>query len=148
MLAESGIIPTNVVSDLVEKQKKHENIIDIAVYAMLSDGIIQEQEVELLNQLSMALIGAPIEKPIETPSKSIKSICEETKDAIDKKTLIETAIRVVCIDGKLKDSERDFINLLNTLLDINCDLSNTIINFAERLSDLNSVWSDIEFNVN
>ena len=148
MLAESGVISTNVVSDLIHKQKKHENIVDIAVYAMLSDGIIQEQEIELLNQLSMALLGVPVDEPIQTPSKSIQAICEETKDAIDKKTLVETAIRVVCIDGKLEDSERDFINQLNSLLGLDSNISKMILEYTEKLTDLNSTWSRLEFDAN
>lgn len=148
MLAESGVIPTNVVSDIINKQKKHENIVDIATYAMLSDGAIQEQEVELLNQLSMALLGVPVSEPIVTPTKSVKTICEETKDAIDKKTLIETAIRVVSIDGKFEESEREFINQLNSFLGISSDLSHTIIDYAEKLSGLNSIWYGIDFDVN
>lgn len=146
MSAESGEIPTQVVSDLVQKQKLHENIIDIAIYAILSDGVIQEQEIELLNQLSMAFFGVPVNEPIETPSKSLETICEETKEAIDKKAIIETAVRVVCIDGKLEETEREFICKLNSLLGIQCEQSKNIIDYAEKLTNLNKDWSSMDFD--
>ena len=112
----------------------------------MSDGVIQEQEIELLNQLSMAFFGVPVNEPIETPSKSLETICEETKEAIDKKAIIETAVRVVCIDGKLEETEREFICKLNSLLGIQCEQSKNIIDYAEKLTNLNKDWSSMDFD--
>lgn len=148
MLAENGIMPTDVVDNLVHKQKLNENIIDIAIYAMLCDGVIHEKEKELLDQLSMALLGVPLSEPIESPQKTVEEICNETKNIGDKKVLLETAIRVVCIDGFLDETEKEFINQLIELFGINSDVRDKVFAYVSKLTALNKDWGNILFSEN
>lgn len=144
MLAENGTIPNNVVENLVQKQKLNENIVDIAIYAMFSDGVVHEKEKELLNELSMALLSVPLTEPITTPERTIEDICCNTTDTLEKKTLLETAIRVVCIDGVLDDKEVDFLNQLMTLMEVGEDINKKILEYCTELTKLNNYWGAIE----
>ena len=130
----------------IYKQKLNENIIDIAIYAMLCDGVIHEKEKDLLDQLSMALLGVPLSEPIESPQKTVEEICNETKNIGDKKVLLETAIRVVCIDGFLDKTEKEFINQLIELFGINSDVRDKVFAYVSKLTALNKDWGNILFS--
>lgn len=140
MIAEKGVVPTEDITAIVKKQKTNENIVDIAIHAMFSDGILHDKEKELLNELSLALLGSPLEDPIQIPQKTIEQICAECKDDITKKSLIETVVRVVAIDGIIEENEKKFVSHVAQLLDINDNSIEKLNQYCCHLAELNREW--------
>lgn len=146
MLGEEGFIPVNEVEDIIAKQKKNENLVDLAIYAMYSDGLLHESEIQLIKEYSNALLGSPVEEPIELPSKSIQNICMDAINNNYTNEALDVVLRVIAADGYFDDRESQFISDVVSFLKLNASIKN-IIEYGKHLSEVNNQWIKLSKNL-
>lgn len=143
MEAELGIIPNDVADNLLTKQKKNEHIVDMAIYAMYSDGELQEEEQEVINELSKGLLGTNIEHPILLPEISLQEICSDSVKNDWVKEILDIAIRVVASDCKIDECEKAFLIQIMEYLNIPNEMQISTLNYAQSLAEINTLWKEI-----
>ncbi len=143
MLAEQGFIPNEVVDNLLSTQKKNEHIVDMAIYAMYSDGELQEEEQAVLNELSKGLLGTPIETPIKLPEISLQEICSDSVKNHWEKEILDVAIRIIASDCKIDECENAFLSQVMGYLNISEEMQASTLNYVQSLADTNILWKEI-----
>ncbi|MCM1501313.1 MAG: AAA family ATPase [Bacteroidales bacterium] len=146
MLGEEGFIPVEDVEEVIAKQKKNENLVDLAIYGMYSDGVLHETEIELIKEYSKALLGSSIEEPIELPSKSIQNICMDAINNNYANEALDVALRVIAADGNFEDGERKFITEIVDLLKFDAAVDD-IIEYGKHLTKVNNHWISLSQNL-
>lgn len=146
MLGEEGFIPAESVEDIIAKQKKNENLVDLAIYGMYSDGVLHESEIQLIKEYSNALLGVPVDEPIELPEKSIQNICKEAIKYHYAEEALDVVLRVVAADGNFADGENEFISQVASLLKYD-DSVDKIIDYGRRLTEINNQWIALSQNL-
>lgn len=145
MDAAAGIIPTEEVEGLLTRQKKKENLVDLAIYGMHSDGVLHEKEVTLIKDYARTLLGADLEAPIDLPTKPLQEICKEAQEGGYAAEALDAALRVVAIDGELAEGELHFINEIIPTLGFESSRKE-IIDYAGHLTGLNKEWNKLNIN--
>lgn len=143
MSAAEGNIPTEIVEDLVHRQKINENIIDIAIYSLYTDGILKNSERVLINELSRTLLGVTYDSEIPLPTRSIEEICKEVVQQGISKDILDTSIKVLTVDGHLDILEIDFLTKLIKDLEYPESIIDTIIDYSKRSAELNRTWNEL-----
>ena len=143
MDAENGIIPADEANEILQNQKRNENIVDIAIYAMYSDGVLEDSEKNIIRELSKALLGVAEEEPFEVPQKPLVEICNEAVHGGYVKDILDTAIRVIVVDGIFAETEKEFIITLLSLLKLNID-QEKLFDYCQNLSDNYKYWNSID----
>lgn len=146
MLGEEGFIPVEDVEEVIAKQKKNENLVDLAIYGMYSDGVLHDTEIELIKEYSKALLGSSIEEPIELPSKSIQNICIDAINNNYANEALDVALRVIAADGNFEDGERKFITEIVDLLKFDAAVDD-IIEYGKHLTEVNNHWISLSQNL-
>lgn len=142
MNAENGIIPNDVTEELLKNQRRNENLVDIAIYAMHSDGILKESEKLIIRELSKALMGVE-DNSYAIPEKSLSVICEEAKQGGYAKDLLDTAIRVIAVDGIFTPTEKDFIQTVLSIMNIETD-TDSLFKYCQDMANSYNYWSNVE----
>lgn len=146
MLGEEGFIPVENVEEIIAKQKKNENLVDLAIYGMYSDGVLHESEIELIKEYSKALLGSSMEDPIDLPSKSIQNICIDAINNNYANEALDVALRVIAADGNFEDGERKFIAEIASLLKFDNSIDE-IIEYGKHLTEVNNHWISLSQNL-
>ena len=71
---------------------------------------------------------------------TLSDICDNIIEINQKRTLIDTAIRVVSIDGELSDNERVFIGKLSDLLGFSEGAKLKFYSYAESMANAYLHW--------
>lgn len=148
MVAEQGIISNEIVDELLTNQKKNEHLIDIAIYAMYSDGDLQEEELIVLNELSKGLLGVALESPIQLPEMSLEDICLDAVINHWEKEMLDIVIRIISSDCRIDESEKVFLNQIMGYLNVSNDMQVCMLNYAQSLANTNILWKEIWNNYN
>lgn len=139
MLGEKGIIPIDEVEDVIANQKKNENLVDLAIYCMYSDGVLHSSEIQLIKEYSKALLGASVNEPIDLPNKSLQNICIDAVNHNYAEEALDVALRVIASDGDFAAEESNFIIKLAKLLKFDASIEN-IIEYGKHLTEVNRQW--------
>jgi len=139
MLGEEGVIPIEEVENVIANQKKNENLVDLAIYSMYSDGVLHSSEIQLIKEYSKALLGASVNEPIELPSKSLQNICIDAVNHNYAEEALDVALRVIAADGDFADGESHFITELAKLLKFDTSIEK-IIEYGKHLTEVNRQW--------
>lgn len=125
-------------------EKFYKKLIDVMVFTALSDGIICEEELEVIK---MTIKAFDIEYSLQIDS-SLKSIDEIfCYDFIDEERLvfIDFIIHVIAADGEFNEKEREFINKVFQKFNISKEkIKNDIIRIIEIRSNLEKEWNLIK----
>lgn len=143
MSAAEGNIPTDVVEDLILRQKINENIIDVAIYSLYADGVLKDSERVLLNELSRALLGMTYDEVIPLPERSLEEICKDVIEQGVSKDILDTAIKVLSVDGEVDNTEVDFLKRLTRNLNYPESVIDSIIEYCKRTAELNMTWKEL-----
>lgn len=141
MNAENGILPNDITEELLQNQKRNENLIDIALYAMHSDGILNESEKTIIREFSKTLLGIE-ENSFALPEKGLSVICEEAKQGGYAKDLLDTAIRVIAVDGIFTPTEKDFIQSILSAMNTEID-TDDFFEYCQNMANSYKYWSNV-----
>ena len=138
-------IPADEVDNFTQKLKFKKKMFDVAKHALCADGNIDDREKTLLNELSQMLFGYEFNSDDITPTISLEKICEELSTE-QKNQVIDTAIRVVTIDGEFSQNEREFITKLCNLLNFDEHRTNRLLNYSESMAKSYLLWIESQNN--
>lgn len=135
-------IPVEEVQRFEDELRFKQMQLEIAKHAALvDDSILDDRELELLDELSNSLINRPIDKDNLTPEKSLVEICASASSDKDKYVLLDTAIRVMAINGSYSENEKVFLQKVAQLL--GCEtLYGAFNDYAESVAASSRKWID------
>lgn len=143
MEAEQGFIPNDIVDNILITQKKNEHIVDMAIYAMYSDGELQEEEKSVLMELSKGLLGTAIEMPIQLPEASLQELCLDSVKNHWEKEMLDVAIRIVASNCIINECEKVFLTKIMEYLNISDEMQVSMLNYVQSLANTNILWKEI-----
>lgn len=112
----NSTIPLDELQSFMDKKRFSQKQFEIAKHAVLVDEGIDDREYLLLQELSKQLMNVELKDRNITPEMTLIEICDGINEVEKKRILIDTAIRVVSIDGEFSDNEKIFIGKLCQLL--------------------------------
>lgn len=133
-------IPLDDVNSFLESKKFKTKQFELAKQAVLVDGPnIDEREIELINDLSLSLKGVSAQDEDVKCEMTLEEICRNV-DESQKKILIDTAVRVVTIDGDFSEDEHSFMLKLCALLGYSSEYTDAIMAYAESMAKSYLMW--------
>lgn len=127
-------IPTDLVENLLDEKKFKNKQFEIAKLAVLVDGPnIDDREQTLINDLSQTLKGVPADGECLSNTEPLETVCTGLTEE-QKRVIIDTAIRVVTIDGDFSENEHAFIRKVSNLLGYSKLFEDSIISYGESMA--------------
>lgn len=133
-------IPLDEIQAFTDKKKFNRKQFELAKHAVLVDDGVDDREYILLQDLSRQLLNVELESRIISTEISLSDICDGIKDISQKRILIDTAIRVVSIDGEFSDNERTFIGKLSDLLGFTEEEKQKFFSYGESMANAYLHW--------
>lgn len=116
----------------------HESLIHIAIYAMKSDGIIDEREKVLILRMCKFLdLDTDIIDIDSDDIPSIPVICEHFSTAVQKCAALDLACKIVTVDNHLGEQEITFIRNLYGILGYNYESFTEVQEYLQLLMNAN-----------
>lgn len=133
-------IPLDEIQAFTDKKKFNRKQFELAKHAVLVDDGVDDREYILLQDLSRQLLNVELESRTISTEISLSDICDGIKDISQKRILIDTAIRVVSIDGEFSDNERTFIGKLSDLLGFTEEEKQKFFSYGESMANAYLHW--------
>lgn len=133
-------IPLDEIQAFTDKKRFCRKQFELAKHAVLIDDGVDDREYLLLQDMSRQLLNVELENKNISTDMSLSDICEDIKDISQKRILIDTAIRVVSIDGDFSDNERVFIGKLSDLLGFSENEKIKFCSFGESMANAYLHW--------
>lgn len=137
---ENQTIPLDEIQTFTEQKRFCRKQFELAKHAVLVDDGVDDREFLLLQDLSRQLLNVELEERTILTEMTLSDICDNIIDINQKRTLIDTAIRVVSIDGELSDNERVFIGKLSDLLGFSEGAKLKFYSYAESMANAYLHW--------
>lgn len=132
------------IDDVIKKQEFNEKLISMAKLALNADGYIADEEVALLNELSLNLLGAKVQDTQLTEEDTLDNICSNVSDNTEKLQLIDIAIRMSVIDKVIADSEVVLLKDLFKALNVKDIYYDKLLEYAQHLLDTTNEFDAIK----
>lgn len=133
-------IPLDEIQAFTDKKKFNRKQFELVKHAVLVDDGVDDREYILLQDLSRQLLNVELESRTISTEISLSDICDGIKDISQKRILIDTAIRVVSIDGEFSDNERTFIGKLSDLLGFTEEEKQKFFSYGESMANAYLHW--------
>lgn len=133
-------IPLDEIQAFTDKKRFCRKQFELAKHAVLIDDGVDDREYLLLQDMSRQLLNVELENKNISTDISLSDICEDIKDISQKRILIDTAIRVVSIDGDFSDNERVFIGKLSDLLGFSENEKIKFCSYGESMANAYLHW--------
>lgn len=133
-------IPLDEIQAFTDKKKFNRKQFELAKHAVLVDDGVDDREYILLQDLSRQLLNVELESRTISTEISLSDMCDGIKDISQKRILIDTAIRVVSIDGEFSDNERTFIGKLSDLLGFTEEEKQKFFSYGESMANAYLHW--------
>ena len=133
-------IPLDEIQAFTDKKKFNRKQFELAKHAVLVDDGVDDREYILLQDLSRQLLNVELESRTISTEISLSDICDGIKDISQKRILIDTAIRVVSIDGEFSDNERTFIGKFSDLLGFTEEEKQKFFSYGESMANAYLHW--------
>ena len=137
---ENQTIPLDEIQTFTEQKRFCRKQFELAKHAVLVDDGVDDREFLLLQDLSRQLLNVELEERTILTEMTLSDICDNIIEINQKRTLIDTAIRVVSIDGELSDNERVFIGKLSDLLGFSEGAKLKFYSYAESMANAYLHW--------
>lgn len=133
-------IPLEDIQEFTEELKNRRKQFELAKHAVSVDGtVIDDREKGVIHELSKILLNKPFDGSDFTPKMTLIEICENaSKDFKD--LLIDTAIRVITIDGDFSENEKEFLAKLCTLLNFSKEKTNVLFDYSASMANSYKLW--------
>lgn len=133
-------VPVEDVQKFTDKLKANRKLFEIAKHAISVDGsALDTRELALMDEMSQQLLNVPFTEENATPTMTLVDICKDASDEF-KLSLVDTAIRVMTIDGDLSNVECQFISKLCDLLEYNNTRAEALIAYANSMAESYNLW--------
>lgn len=140
--SNENAVPIDSLQDFIKQKDFNKRQFEMAKHAILVDGTIDSTEETLLQELSNQLLNVDFNRDDAQPTMTLDKICENINDINKRRVLLDTAIRVVTIDGDLSDAERTFIEKVALLLKFSNEDVQKFISYAESMANTCSIWQN------
>lgn len=137
---DSESVPLDELQVFLEKKKFRQKQFELAKHAVLVDDGVDDREYLLLQDLSKQLMNVELDDRNISTEMDLSEICEGINDSQQKRVLVDTAIRVVSIDGEFSDNEKDFITKLCGLLNFTDKETENLIVYGEAMANAYLHW--------
>lgn len=136
----SESIPLDELQGFLDKKRFRQKQFELAKHAVLVDEGIDDREYLLLQDLSQQLMNVELDNKDVSPEMDLPEICDGIADVNQKRVLVDTAIRVVAIDGEFSDNEKQFISKLCGLLGFSDEETSNFVVYGETMANAYSHW--------
>lgn len=136
----SESIPLDELQGFLEKKKFRQKQFELAKHAVLVDEGVDDREYLLLQDLSKQLMNVELDDRNVSTEMDLPTICDGINDIQQKRVLVDTAIRVVSIDGEFSDNEKEFVSKLCGLLGFNEKETQNLIVYGETMANAYLHW--------
>lgn len=117
---ESAIEEALINSIVTESEKIYnEALVHIAIYAMKSDGVIDDREMAIIKRAATVL---NVEMPNVDKIPTISSVCEHFVTSEQKMAALDLVCKVIAVDNEIAEQELDFLK--NIYHNLGCDMEN------------------------
>lgn len=137
---EGQSIPLDELQAFLDKKRFYTKQFELAKHAVLVDEGIDDREYLLLQDLSRQLMNVELESRNISTEMSLSEICEDITDITQKRSLIDTAVRVVTVDGEFTDNERIFVGKLSDLLGFSAKEKNNFYSYGDSMANAYLCW--------
>lgn len=137
---ENQEIPLDEIQALTDKKRFCRKQYELAKHAVLVDEGVDDREYLLLQDLSRQLLNVELEDRNISTEMSLSEICEGINDISQKRTLIDTAIRVVTIDGEFSENEQIFIGKMSDLMGFSEKEKLKFYSYGKSMANAYSHW--------
>lgn len=137
---DSESVPLDELQGFLERKKFRQKQFEIAKHAVLVDEGVDDREFLLLQDLSKQLMNVELDDRNVSTEMDLPTICDGIDDIQQKRVLVDTAIRVVSIDGEFSDNEKEFISKLCGLLGFNVEETQNLIIYGEAMANAYLHW--------
>ncbi|MBP5540297.1 MAG: AAA family ATPase [Bacteroidales bacterium] len=136
-------IPLDELQKFTDKRKFCQKQFELAKHAVLVDDGIDDREFLVLQELSEQLLNVSLENREISAELSLEDICDSVKDVSKKRLLIDTAIRVISIDGAVSENEETFVKKLCRLMEFTELEAESFVEYAKSMAAAYSKWISI-----
>lgn len=136
----SESIPLDELQGFLENKKFRQKQFELAKHAVLVDEGIDDREYLLLQDLSKQLMNVELDDRNVSTEMDLPTICDGINDIQQKRVLVDTAIRVVSIDGEFSDNEKQFISKLCGLLEFTDEETSNFVVYGETMANAYLHW--------
>lgn len=136
----SESIPLDELQGFLENKKFRQKQFELAKHAVLVDEGIDDREYLLLQDLSKQLMNVELDDRNVSTEMDLPTICDGINDIQQKRILVDTAIRVVSIDGEFSDNEKQFISKLCGLLEFTDEETSNFVVYGETMANAYLHW--------
>lgn len=133
-------IPLDELQKFTDKRRFCQKQYELAKHAVLADDGIDDREFLVLQDLSEQLLNVSLDDRNISTDLSMTEICDGVKEISKKRLLIDTAIRVISIDGTVSENEVTFIKKLCDLLSFSESETISFVEYAKSMANAYSVW--------
>lgn len=137
---ENRKIPLDEVQAFTDKKRFERKQFELAKHAVLVAEGVDDREYLLLQDLSRQLLNVELKDRTISTEMSLLEICEDINDVSQKRTLIDTAVRVVTVDGEFSDNERIFIGKLSGLMGFSEKEKLKLYSYCESMANAYRHW--------
>jgi SpoVK/Ycf46/Vps4 family AAA+-type ATPase len=136
----SESIPLDELQGFLENKKFRQKQFELAKHAVLVDEGVDDREYLLLQDLSKQLMNVELDDRNVSTEMDLPTICDGINDIQQKRILVDTAIRVVSIDGEFSDNEKQFISKLCGLLEFTDEETSNFVVYGETMANAYLHW--------
>ena len=142
---ENKKIEEDIKNSIIEKSKHdfNEALMGLALHAAWADNELDNHEEKLINELATAL---NVELSKDMKQEYLPPLSQLTDFLISKEQklkALDLVIRIIAIDGKFSEDEKNFLEDLMTRLWIKEDTKHDLFEYAKSLAKLNKYWESI-----
>jgi len=137
-----GVSGFSITGRVAEETKKNTRLLQIAAHTLWVDGILDEKEKTLFNELCNQL-GTTIDISNREALPSLDEICSYVISKQEKIQMLDIACRMAAIDGKFPQEEALFVTNLATLLGFSESGVVQIDEYVNRLISEYAQWIEI-----
>jgi AAA+ superfamily predicted ATPase len=144
-IEKEKIIENALKDSILSESEKlyHEALVNIAIYAMKSDGRLDEKEQNLVFQTAKVL-NVEIENFNDDDIPSLPVVCEHFSTAEQKRAALDLACKIIIVDNNIVEEEKTFIKKLYSILCSGADNYSDVIEYLELLANTNKKLSLIK----
>lgn len=143
---DKGVSGFSIASRVSEETKKNTRLIQIAAHTLWVDGIIQQNEKKLFDELCSQL-GTSIDINDKSTLPSVNVICSHVITKQEKVQMLDIACRMAASDCEYPDIEKNFIKELATILGYSEESLTLLDEYIGRLIVENNQWSSITSHI-
>lgn len=142
-----GISNFSITSKIAEENRNSIMLLQVAALTLLSDGVLDENEKALFNELSKQM-GVSVDINDRDKLPAVEDLCRGILPKSMKIQMLDIACRMAASDMKYPQKESDFISNLSILLGFDSNYLLELNDYINMLIEDNKKWNKIIAKIN